>query len=149
MKKTILSVMLLLAVAVVSAQNDDNKRPKEMTPEMKTEMMVKTLSLDDAQKIAVLKLNTEYADLLKGPGRNGGRPPKRDASTDGTTGATQQERPQMTDEMKAKMQERMDKEKEYDGKLKSILSDEQYSSYQQSKAKRGGRGGKRNNDNNN
>ena len=149
MKKIFLSIMMLLSITVTMAQDDnDNQRPQKITPESSTEQMATTLSLSDSQKAAVLKLNTEYADLFKGPGNDGRRPPKKDSSTESSSSETEQDRPEMTDEMKAKMEERRTKETEYESKLKEILSDSQFSTYKKSKQKRGGHGPRKQESNN-
>ncbi len=63
---------------------------------------------------------------------------------DAQTGATEQrperaERPQLTEDQKAKMEQFRAKRQEYDGKLKEILTPDQYQNYQQ-KNMRGHRG---------
>lgn len=146
MKKIVLTMVALLSMTVMMAQNDkkEGKAPKQPTAEEMVERMAKELNLTADQKTKVLALNKEYKDVMRGPrGPRGPRP-------DGETGATQQQkqqkqqkqqRPEMTDEQKAEMQKHMEKRKEYDAKLKSILTDDQYKKYQQQHQRRGGRHG--------
>ena len=147
MKKILLTMVALLSMTAVMAQDGDKKErkaPKEITPEQITDRMAKDLELTDDQKAKVLALNAEYKDVLRGPGMRGGH---RGPRPDGQTGATQQnqqqrpERPQLTDEQKAQMKQQMEKRKEYDQKLKSILTDKQYKKFQK-QHKRGPRGGR-------
>lgn len=84
MKKIVLTMVALLSMTVMQAQNNDKceckkgakKEMRKMTPEMMTEKMTKELSLTDAQKTKVLALNKEYQDVLKGPKMGGPRPQK-------------------------------------------------------------------------
>src|SRR5574344_3080130 len=139
MKKIFLSVMMAMMVMVAMAQNEEKKqRPQEMTPETRTEQMVTKLSLSADQNEKVLALNTEYADLFKGPGMKGGRPPKQQEGTDNSSSTEENKRPEMTDEMKAKMEERRTKEKEYETKLKAVLSEDQYTNYEKTMRHHGG-----------
>ena len=157
MKKILLTMIALLSMTAVMAQNNDKKErkaPKEITPEQITDRMAKDLELTDDQKAKVLALNAEYKDVLRGPGMRGGhrgpgmRGGHRGPRPDGQTGATQQnqqqrpERPQLTDEQKAQMKQQMEKRKEYDQKLKSILTDKQYEKFQK-QHKHGHHGGPR------
>ena len=164
MKKIVLTMVALLSMTVMQAQTDnksERKAPKQPTPEEMTEHMAKDLNLNTDQKAKVLALNKEYQDVLKG-GPRGPRGPRPDGQggpkggkkqkgnkqskadqqqpkTDAQTGATEQrpERPQLTDEQKAKMKAQMEKRKEYDGKLKQILTDEQYKKFQKAHKRHG------------
>ncbi len=137
------------------------RAPKKMTPEQVTERMTKDLDLNADQQAKVLDLNKEYEDVTGHPGmhkgprgpRPGGmgRPEnlkkadeakkevvkeKAEAKkVDGETGATNRpqrpERPQMTDAQRDEMKKRMERRKDYDGKLKEILTPEQFEKYQQ------------------
>ncbi|MBR1548723.1 MAG: hypothetical protein IJ637_08375 [Prevotella sp.] len=169
MKKIIMTMVALISMTAAMAQQSDNNKgelraPRQITPEDVTNRMAQQLSLTDDQKTKVLKLNNEYKDVLAGPGM--GRGP-RGPRPDGQTGATQQQgqqqdkssdkkaktndqqeqrqRPELTDEQKAQMQQNMQKRKEYNAKLKQILTDEQYQKYQQQHRRRGfgGQGGPR------
>ena len=148
MKKILLTMIALLSMTAVMAQNNDKKErkaPKEITPEQITDRMAKDLELTDDQKAKVLALNAEYKDVLRGPGMRGGhRGPRPDAQTGATQQNQQQrpERPQLTDEQKAQMKQQMEKRKEYDQKLKSILTADQYKKWQKQQ-KRGPKGGPR------
>ena len=155
MKKIVMTMVALLSMTVAVAQQSDNNQgerraPKQLTPEQMTERMAKDLNLTDAQKAKVTALNTEYKDVVAGPGMGRGhRGPRPGAKPDGQTGATQQqgkqmkakaERPQLTDEQKAQMKQQMEKRKEYDQKLKQILTDEQYQNWQKHQKRRGPHG---------
>lgn len=159
MKKIVLTMVALLSMTVMQAQSDnksERKAPKQPTAEEMTNRMAKDLGLNDEQKTKVLALNKEYQDVLKGaprgprgPRPDGQRGPKGDkkvkggkqqSKTDAQTGATDQqrpERPQLTDEQKAQMKAQFEKRKEYDGKLKQILTDEQYKKFQKAHKRHG------------
>ena len=140
MKKIVLTLVALLSMTAMQAQNNEKCECKmdkkhmpheQLTPEQQTERMTKALLLTDAQQKKVLALNKEYQDLLKGPKMDGKRPPK--PQVDAETAATEQqrpERPQLTEEQKAEMKQYKAKRDEYNKKLKSILNDEQYKKYE-------------------
>ena len=148
MKKIVLTMVALLSMTVMQAQNNDKceckkgakKEMRKMTPETMTEKMTEELSLTDAQKTKVLALNKEYQDVLKGPKMGGPRPQKPQA--DAETGATEQrpERPELTDAQKAEMKQMKAKRDEYNKKLKSILNDDQYTKYEKMQKRHGHRG---------
>ena len=154
MKKIVMTMVALLTMTVAVAQNNENgQRPefKKPTPEEMTNRMAENLKLDDKQKSKVLALNKEYESVLMGGpgmGRGFGRGMGRGPRPDGETGATQKndqqkqrpQRPKMTDEQKAQMKANMEKRQEYDKKLKDILTDDQYKTYQE-QHQRHGRGG--------
>lgn len=145
MKKILLTMIALLSMTAVMAQNDksDKKAPKEPTPEEMTARMAKDLNLTDDQKTKVLALNKEYKDMFKGGPRMGGpRGPKPDGKSGATDNQQRPERPQMTDAQKAEMKKHMEQHKAYDTKLKSILTADQYKSWQK-QHKRGPKGGPR------
>ena len=150
MKKFVMTMVALLTMTAAVAQdaNKEKKAPKAPTAQEMTDRMAQDLNLTSEQKTKVLALNNEYKDVLRGPGMRRGRGPR----PDGQTGATAQqqdqqkkqqrpERPQLTDEQKAQMKANMEKRKEYDTKLKQILTDEQYQKFQKQHQRRGGRGG--------
>ena len=169
MKKMTLTMVALLSMTAMQAQDNNNvqtqeqtaktlilpegQRPKIMdlngTPELRTERMSKELSLTDEQKTKVLELNKVYQDVLAQEPRQGNMRPRRQQQPDAETGATEQqkrERPQLTDEQKAEMKQKMEKRKAYNDQLKKILSAEQYEKYQKSQvrhAPRRGHGGPR------
>lgn len=145
MKKIFLTMVALLSMTAMMAQNDksDKKAPKEPTPEEMTARMAKDLNLTDDQKTKVLALNKEYKDMFKGGPRMGGpRGPKPDGKSGATDNQQRPERPQMTDAQKAEMKKHMEQRKAYDQKLKSILTADQYKSWQK-QHKRGPKGGPR------
>lgn len=135
MKKIFLTMVALLSMTAMMAQNEngnngERKAPKQLTPEEMTEKMATDLSLTAEQKTKVLALQKEYQDVNRGPRMGGHRPPRPQA--DGQTGATQQrpERPQLTEEQRAEMQKQMERRREYNEKLKGILTAEQFEKYQ-------------------
>ena len=135
----------LLSMTAMMAQNDksDKKAPKEPTPEEMTARMAKDLNLTDDQKTKVLALNKEYKDMFKGGPRMGGpRGPKPDGKSEATDNQQRPERPQMSDAQEAEMKKHMEQRKAYDQKLKSILTADQYKSWQK-QHKRGPKGGPR------
>ena len=145
MRKLVLTMFALLSMTAMMAQNDksDKKAPKEPTPEEMTARMAKDLNLTDDQKTKVLALNKEYKDMFKGGPRMGGpRGPKPDGKSGATDNQQRPERPQMTDAQKAEMKKHMEQHKAYDTKLKSILTADQYKSWQK-QHKRGPKGGPR------
>ena len=141
MKKMILTLVALLSMTAVMAQNDNKERkaPKEVNPEEVTNRMVKELDLTADQKAKVLKLNTEYKDVLRGPGMGPGMGPGHHGGPrpDRQTGATEKqqrpERPQLTDaqkeEMKKNFEKQMEKRKEYDKKMQDVLTEAQYKKF--------------------
>ncbi len=151
MKKIVLTMVALLSMTAVMAQDakSERKAPKEPSAEEMTDRMANDLKLTDEQKAKVLELNKEYKDVLKAPRRPRG--PRPDAQS----GATQQEdqkdfkkgqrpeRPELTDEQKAKFKAHHAKRQEYDKKLKQILTDDQYKSWKKKHGRRGHRDGKR------
>lgn len=159
MKKIVLTMLAIAAFGTMMAQ--DNKEagrrgPRMMTPEQMTERMTKELDLNKDQQAKVLDLNKEYKDVIGRPrmhrGPLGPRPDgmkKADGmkkpegmkkaedmkKPDGETGATQRppraERPELTEAQKEEMKKRMERRKEYDSKLKAILTPEQMEKHQQ------------------
>ena len=141
MKKMILTLVALLSMTAVVAQNDNKERkaPKEVNPEEVTNRMAKELDLTADQKAKVLKLNTEYKDVLRGPGMGPGMGrghhggPRPDAQTGATDKQQRPERPQLTDaqkeEMKKNFEKQMEKRKEYDKKMQEVLTEAQYKKY--------------------
>lgn len=136
MKKILLTFVAILSMTTAMAQGDNgdgHKMHKQMTSEEMTSRMASKLGLNEEQTTEVSALNKEYQDLFQRP--MGNKPPKMD--TDSSSGTN--ERPKMTDEMKAKMKEHMARRQEYESKLKSILSDSQYQTYQEMMPKHGHR----------
>jgi Spy/CpxP family protein refolding chaperone len=152
MKKYFLTMIALISMTAAMAQQSDNNRerkaPQPPTAEQMTDRMAQTLNLNDDQKARLLKLNTEYKDVLRGPGRMGRG--QRGPRPDGTTGASQQQsqqrerpnRPELTEEQKKEMAARMEKRQKYDEEVKKILTEEQYKSWKKQHQRRPGlRGG--------
>lgn len=159
MKKIVLTMLAIAAFGTMMAQ--DNKEagrrgPRMMTPEQMTERMTKELDLNKDQQAKVLDLNKEYKDVIGrprmhrgplGPRPDGMKKPEdmkkpegmkkaEDMKKpDGETGATQRppraERPELTEAQKEEMKKRMERRKEYDSKLKAILTPEQMEKHQQ------------------
>lgn len=120
MKKILLVMMALLTMTTAMAQPSDRKAPKKMTHQEMTTQMTSKLKLNDAQKAKVAALNKEYQDILMPP-----EPPK---NADGS----RPEPPKNGDKAMPKKPDskHMAKRQEYEKKLKQILTDEQYKSYQ-------------------
>lgn len=147
MKKVILTLLAVMTMSFAMAQSTDNssrQAPKHMTAEQKLEQMKTTLSLSDEQVAKIKVLNAKYADVFKGPGANGGQPPKRDNNN--TSSSEDNKRPEMNADMKAQMEKMMMQRKAYEAELKSILSDSQYAAYQKMQPQRGQRPQKRSSD---
>lgn len=121
MKKIIVMMVALLSMTTAMAQPSDRKAPKKMTHQEMTTQMTSKLKLNDAQKAKVAALNKEYQDILMPP-----EPPKK---ADGS----RPEPPKMDGNKampKKPDSKHMTKRQEYEKKLKQILTDEQYKSYQ-------------------
>ena len=160
MKKIAMTMIALLTMTAAMAQQSDNKQRREfkkIDAQEMTERMATDLKLTDQQKAQLLELNKEYQDVLGGPGmgrghRGGHHGPRPEGSpdkkVDGQTGATEQaqpdkanagKRPELTEEQKAEMKKHQAKREEYTMKLKGILTDDQYKSYEKMR-RHGGRG---------
>ncbi len=148
MKKIVLTMLAMLTMTAVMAQSNDKERkaPKQMTPEEMTTRMTKELSLTADQKSKVLSLNKEYQNYLGGPGMGGPKGPRPDGNAKNSSSDKQQRQapPQMSESEQKQMKQNMAKRQEYDQKLKSILSSDQYTKYQKQQKRRGpGGNGKR------
>ena len=148
MKKIVMTMIALLTMTAAVAQNNENgqRRFQRPTPEDMTNRMADQLKLDDKQKSKVLDLNKEYESVLMGGmGRGFGRGQGGPGGAGGFQGGQQGERPQLTDEQRAEMQKQMqqrqEKRQEYEKKLKEILNDDQFKTYQEQQQQRRGRGG--------
>ena len=147
MKKFLMTMVALLTITAAVAQDNENRERREFkkpTPEEITNRMAEELNLDEQQKAKVLELNKEYESVLTGGPRMNRGP--RGPRPDGETGASnqnddQRQRPEITDEQRAQMRQYMEKRREYEQKLKEILTEEQYQKWQQQHQRRGGRGG--------
>ena len=122
MKTILMTVLAFLSLTVALAQsnNAERKAPRKMTHEEMTTKMVSQLKLNDAQKTKVAALNKEYQDYLmpeppqgEGPDKNGEEPDMKKPGN----------KKPGTDNHQGKRQE-------YEKKLKKILTDDQYKSYQ-------------------
>ena len=150
MKKIVMTMVALLTMTAAVAQNNENGERREFkkpTPEEMTNRMADQLKLDDKQKSKVLDLNKEYEGVLGGPGmgRGFGRGQGGPGGPGGFQGGQQGQRPQLTEEQRAEMrkqmEQRMEQRQEYEKKLKDILTDDQYKTYQKQQQQRRGRGG--------
>ena len=148
MKKIVMTMIALLTMTAAVAQNNENgqRRFQRPTPEDMTNRMADQLKLDDKQKSKVLDLNKEYESVLMGGmGRGFGRGQGGPGGAGGFQGGQQGQRPQLTDEQRAEMQKQMqqrqEKRQEYEKKLKEILNDDQFKTYQEQQQQRRGRGG--------
>ena len=115
MKKILLTMVALLSMTAVMAQDGDKKErraPREFSAEEMTNRMAKDLELTDEQKAKVLVLNKEM----------------------------QQQRSAQMKEQKDQRKQFMEQRKEYGKKLKEILTEEQYKKFQE-QHRRGPRGG--------
>ena len=146
MKKIVMTMIALLTMTAAVAQNNGNgeRRFQRPTPEDQTNRMAEQLKLDDRQKAKVLDLNKEYENVLMGGmGRGFGR--GQGGPGAGFQGGQQGQRPELTEEQRAEMQkqmqQRMEKRQEYEKKLKEILTDDQFKTYQEQQQQRRGRGG--------
>ena len=151
MKKIVLAMVALLSMTVAVAQDSEKKdgnAPQQPTPEEMVERMAKDLNLTADQKAKVLALNKEYQDVLRGPGmgprkhRPEGRPDgdQKDKKDKKADKGERPERPELTDAQKAEMKARLEKRKEYDQKLQTILTAQQYKQWKKHHPRRGGRG---------
>jgi len=153
-----MTMVALLSMTVMVAQTTDNanRKPKKMSHEEMTTQMTSKLKLTDAQKSKVAALNKEYQDYLmpEPPQQQGEKTSakKANAKTDSKQAG------QKTDAKKKPADGKMSgkkpangkpgntqdqaKRQEYEKKLKAILSDDQYKSYQSMGPQRGTKGNK-------
>lgn len=150
MKKTVCFMALMLAVcsACVKAQNEERpqgERPKMDKTEMaqkRTDEMAKQYGLSEKQTKKLLEVNKEYAEKM----RPMGRPPRRPDNGQSTDNQVERKQPlerpnngNMDD-----MRKKMDSEREaYNAKVKKIMTDEQYSKFEQDQKKMGPARGQR------
>lgn len=137
---------MLLIASVGMAQNDNQvsqsqrKAPKEMSTSDRTEMMVKQLGLSSEQKTKVKALNEKYANAFKGPGMNGGQPPRQSTNSSQKTKKSTPPQASSKSSKTGKQSSTIQKQQAaYEKELKKILSDSQYSKYQQMRKGRGSR----------
>ena len=113
MKKILLTMVALLSMTAVMAQDGDKKErkaPKEFNAEEMTNRMADDLQLTAEQKAKVLDLNKEFVKDQK---------------------EQMKERKEQMKERKEKRKEFGEKRKAYNEKLKSILTPEQYKKFQE------------------
>ena len=113
MKKILLTMVALLSMTAVMAQDGDKKErkaPKEFNAEEMTNRMADDLELTAEQKAKVLDLNKEFVKDQK---------------------EQMKERKEQMKERKEKRKEFGEKRKAYNEKLKSILTPEQYKKFQE------------------
>jgi len=140
MKKLFIAFVLTMLFSIVGmAQGQRGQRQEKMMDkgEMikhRTERMVKTYGLDEAQAQKLLELNTAFADKLQRPR---GPRPDRDAGSreqvDGMTGATAKpegQRPSR-EEMEVRMKKMRENMEAYNAELQKIFTTEQYAKYQE------------------
>lgn len=121
MKKIVLMMVALLMLTVSQAQTQKKTASqKKMTHSEMTTQMTSKLKLSNAQKTKVAALNKEYESVLQGP------------------------RPEKTEAQKTQMKQQQAKRQEYELKLKKILTDDQYKSYQKMQPQPGNKQGKNN-----
>ncbi len=140
MKKMILTLVALLSMTAMNAQTTQEKGPKKMSHEEMTTQMTTQLKLDDAQKTKVAALNKEYQDYLmpqppqkpsgdkQAKGTTNGQQPKGKPAKKGDSQQAGQQKP---GNMQGGNSQNQAKRQEYEQKLKEILTDDQYKSYQQ------------------
>ena len=113
MKKILLTMVALLSMTAVMAQDGDKKErkaPKEFNAEEMTNRMADDLQLTAEQKAKVLDLNKDFVKDQK---------------------EQMKERKEQMKERKEKRKEFGEKRKAYNEKLKSILTPEQYKKFQE------------------
>ena len=113
MKKILLTMVALLSMTAVMAQDGDKKErkaPKEFNAEEMTNRMADDLQLTAEQKAKVLDLNKDFVKDQK---------------------EMMKERKEQMKERKEKRKEFGEKRKAYNEKLKSILTPEQYKKFQE------------------
>lgn len=142
MKKTIfaMAITALLSTSAMAQNDSVNNRPKRMDPtemvQKRTEGTAKRYGLNEEQTAKLLELNKKYAKNMRPMRpmrpRGEGQPPRQ-----GNDSVKQQRpnvRPQVNnDERRKKMEEEMTA---YNKELQSIMTEEQYKSYQADMQKR-------------
>lgn len=149
MKKIVLALVAMMTMTAAQAQQGDNQQGRRERRNFdKTEMVkrrtddaVKKYKLNEDQAAKLLTLNTKFADKM-GPGmgmrggrggRGGARPAPNFGGNGGGNGQPGQ-RPELTEEQKQQMEaqrkEREETMKQYDAELQTIMTPEQYKSYQ-------------------
>ena len=134
MKKILMTMVALLSMTAMTAQTTDGERkaPKKMTHEEVTTQMTSWLKLTDAQKTKVAALNKEYQDYLMP------EPPQKPEGETGSNGDKAKQK--KAGNKKQGNGTHQAKRQEYEKKLKTILSDDQYKSYQKMEPQGKGKG---------
>lgn len=144
MKKLMMTmVAALMLTATAMAQENNGRRegrnfdPAEMA-KAQTERMVQEYGLNEAQKAKLLELNTQYAGKMRMGGRGGQRGGQRFGGPQGGNqqgGMQQGERPSR-EQMEARMKEMRENREAYNAELKNILTEEQFSKYEEAEKQR-------------
>lgn len=141
MKKIVLMMVALMTLTAAQAKMQTKSTPqKKMSHSEMTTQMTSKLKLSDAQKSKVAALNKEYESVLQGPGmcdQKDGKPQGKPSDKKGS-------RPETTDAQKTQMKQQQVKRQEYNLKLKKILTDDQYKSYQKMQPQPGDKPEKKN-----
>ena len=103
-----------------------------------TERMVQEYGLNEAQKAKLLELNTQYAGKLRMGGRGGQRGGQRFGGPQGGNqqGSMQQGERPSREQMEARMKEMRANREAYNAELKNILTEEQFSKYEEAEKQR-------------
>lgn len=144
MKRVLATLVMAVVMFSVAFAQDDNQRqgnrpdPAQMVQQM-TERMASRYSLNDNQKAALLKVNTEYASKFPRMGRpHGGRPGMRGGRQGFNGGrpggqrpdSTQAQRPRPSrEEMEQRFKEMRATQEAYNAEVKKIMTDEQYQKF--------------------
>lgn len=146
MKKFIvaMTIALLSATGAVAQDEKSSERKQPTKSEMiqhRTDRMAERYSLTNEQKAKVLELNTKYADMMARPrgerGRNpqGMKPKVRERIEKDSVLNKDKHKDSRRELRKGdfeKMREKMDA---YNSELKSILTEEQFSAYENDRKK--------------
>ncbi len=168
MKQTIFALVLMLGMSLcVQAQDNkqERRRPdKNEMVKMRTDRMAERYGLNDNQKAALLKLNTQYADSMAFGGQRGPRgirnfdknaevkveknadvKVEKKVEKKSDVKAEKKERPSR-EQMQAQMKKFAATQQAYEAEVKKILTEEQYGKYTEDrKQMRQGRPGRRSN----
>lgn len=121
-----MTMVAILSMTMAMAQINDGERkaPKKMTHEEMTTQMTSQLKLTDAQKTQVAALNKEYQDYLMP------EPPQKPKEANGQKKDNGQKADKKPFGDKKPNGQNHAKRQEYETKLKKILTDDQYQTYQ-------------------
>ena len=149
MKKVFLALVAMITVTAAQAQGDnrpqrgDRQVDRTEMIKQRTDNTVQKYGLNEDQAAKLLSLNTKYADQIgfgmgmggrRGGGQGGGMRPRPHFGGGNGQGFQQGQRPEMTEEMRAQMEkmrkDREEAQKKYDEELQTILTPEQFKTYQ-------------------